>query len=94
MGERHSVQRVSFCFLFLPALWPRAYRTSRVVVCSGRGLGNWTFAVNDSDSALAGKPMCSGSNCELTGTQLTALFSTHSASLVLQLNSIKDCRWM
>jgi hypothetical protein len=31
-----------------------------VTICNdGRGLGNWTFAINDSDSTLAGKPMCS-----------------------------------
>jgi hypothetical protein len=36
-----------------------------VTICNdGRGLGNWTFAQNDSDASRAGRPMCSGSNFE------------------------------
>eukprot|EP01052_Picozoa_sp_SAG31_P028850 SAG31_NODE_2820_length_5041_cov_2.048968_5_plen_390_part_00 len=36
-----------------------------VTICNdGHGLGNWTFAVNDSDASLAGRPMCSGANFE------------------------------
>ena len=33
------------------------------------GLGNWTFALNDSDTPLAGKPMCSGSLFEFCKRQ-------------------------
>ena len=35
----------------------------------GMGLGNWTFALNDSDTPLAGKPMCSGSLFEFCKRQ-------------------------
>ena len=36
-----------------------------VTICNdGRGLGNWTFASNDTDTSLAGKPMCSAANFE------------------------------
>ena len=36
-----------------------------VTICNdGRGLGNWTFAANDSDASLRSKPMCSAANFE------------------------------
>ena len=43
----------------------------------GMGLGNWTFALNDSDTPLAGKPMCSGSLfefCKRQDDMVTLLF--------------------
>ena len=52
-------------------------------ICNdGMGLGNWTFALNDSDTALAGKPMCSGSNFEFCKhLDVTGVFCESSASL-------------
>ena len=38
---------------------------NQVTICNdGRGLGNWTFAANDSNASLASQPMCSGANFE------------------------------
>ena len=46
-----------------------------VTICNdGVGLGNWTFAANDSDASLAGKPMCSAANFEFyTGEPMDVL---------------------
>jgi hypothetical protein len=63
-----------------------------VTICNdGRGLGNWSFALNDSDPVLAGKPMCSGANFEfyqgevmdVLGLYKIAQWSEHSGQRYL-----------
>ena len=54
----------------------------------GMGLGNWTFALNDSDTPLAGKPMCSGSLFEFCKRQDDIIWSLSFVELSACLSDI------